>query len=559
MTKTLLAICLIPCLCSVAPADTKHDVSDLIHRLQTGDTDEKERAAEALGALGSEAAGAVNALRQALNDDLPYVRIRSAEALAKIGPAAIPAFIDALKNENTEVRATAANALGRYGDQAAAAIPSLVDALKDSDLPVRQGAARALEQLGQPAAQALVGNLENSHGSLKILTLQVLANIHGTDATAIPPLLKVLEDTDHQVRLAGVKALVHQGSEHVPELLEGLKSDNAMVRAQVADVLADVGRHGASAVPALTELLKDPTPQVRGSAARALGKMGSDAASAVPALRVAAKDTDTTVATKAAEALTNISDVFGNEIPTETAPRAQAKTASPQPPKSLAALPTVHQSPPKKKPAPPRKVVTKKTKVLPPPTPAELLILAQSTDTVVRTNAEQTIIQRSSETIPVLIPALQGTSTTLAEISTDLLTKIGTGEAKKAVDAYRKRLLDKRTASLLKDLRQEGKASADATQELVKIGAPIVKPVAQILADPRPSARRAAATVLNQLGTAASVASSSLIDALDDKDPGVRQQSAEALAKIGTPDAKKALRFFPIKDKIRRVLGYFNH
>ena len=92
---------------------------------------------------------------------------------------------------------------------------------------------------------------------------------------------------------------------------------------------------------------------------------------------------------------------------------------------------------------------------------------------------------------------------------------------------------------------------------MVKIRSPIVNPVAQILTDPHPSSRRAAAQVLNQLGTAASGAAPALIDALNDKDPEVRQQSAEALAKIGTPEARKSLRFFPIRDKIRRLISRF--
>ena len=56
---------------------------------------------------------------------------------------------------------------------------------------------------------------------------------------------------------------------------------------------------------------------------------------------------------------------------------------------------------------------------------------------------------------------------------------------RKALEAYQRRLADKKMASLLKDLRQEGKVSSDAAQELVKIGAPIVQPVAQVLSDPR--------------------------------------------------------------------------
>ena len=187
------------------------------------------------------------------------------------------------------------------------------------------------------------------------------------------------------------------------------------------------------------------------------------------------------------------------------------------------------------------------------------MIQWQSPDIAVSSAAALAIVQRSSETTPLLIQSLQAGNTTQAALSADLLLKIGTDDAKKAVEDYQKRLADKRTAGLLRDLRQEGKVSADAAQELVKIGAPIVKPVAQLLGDPKPANRRVAAQILNQLGALAAPAASSLITSLDDKDPEVRQEAAGALAKIRTPDAKSALRFFPIKDKIRRLMAVFIH
>ncbi len=47
--------------------------------------------------------------------------------------------------------------------------------------------------------------------------------------------------------------------------------------------------------------------------------------------------------------------------------------------------------------------------------------------------------------------------------------------------------------------------------------------------------------------------------ALDDADSDVRAQSAEALQKINSSEASKALRFFFIKDKFLRLLSIFKH
>jgi HEAT repeat protein len=79
------------------------------------------------------------------------IRARAADALGMLGdPAAVPALLDALKDEVDAVRGHAASALGRIGDRRAT--DALIAMLGDSDVWLRWAAAEGLGYLGDPAA-----------------------------------------------------------------------------------------------------------------------------------------------------------------------------------------------------------------------------------------------------------------------------------------------------------------------------------------------------------------------------------------------------------------------
>lgn len=83
------------------------------------------------------------------------VRETAADALARIGDAAVPSLVETLQDPDRDVRAQAARALARMGPRAEPAIPALIAALNDSDKEVRMGAARALGQIGPAASEAV--------------------------------------------------------------------------------------------------------------------------------------------------------------------------------------------------------------------------------------------------------------------------------------------------------------------------------------------------------------------------------------------------------------------
>jgi HEAT repeat protein len=169
------------------------------------------------------------------------------EAITALGALkdkdAIPTLIEALKNNDAETRAKAAEALWSIGPEARSAVPALVPLLKDKQTAVRLNAAGALGQIGAEAK------------------------------TVIPALRGLLKDGD------------------------------VYVRVQAATSLGKFGAESVAAVPPLTDALRDRDKVVRTAAAYALAEIGPPAKAAIPALKQAAKEKDGDVRTAASIAL----------------------------------------------------------------------------------------------------------------------------------------------------------------------------------------------------------------------------------------------------------------
>jgi HEAT repeat protein len=77
------------------------------------------------------------------------------QVLKRMGPAAVPDLIQALKDQDWQVRNQAAVALGVIGPEAKTAVPALIDALQAEDKYLRSHAATALGQIGREAGAAV--------------------------------------------------------------------------------------------------------------------------------------------------------------------------------------------------------------------------------------------------------------------------------------------------------------------------------------------------------------------------------------------------------------------
>ncbi|MHB1033611.1 MAG: HEAT repeat domain-containing protein [Pirellulales bacterium] len=267
-------------------------------------------AARALGQIGP---AAIPALTELLRDKDWEVRCFAAEALGKIGSEAkmaIPALTALLKDKNPNVRVAAAEALGGIGPEAKTAIPALIRLLKETDDPFApQEPASAPGEIAPETVPGLTHLLKDEDISTRCSAISALGRIGPEAKTAIPVLTGLLKDKDWDVRCFAAEALGKIGSEAkmaIPALTALLKDKNWEVRCFAAEALGRIGSEARTAIATLTELLKDEHDLVRVSAAEALGKMGPEARTAIPALTESLKDEGNRVRTVAAAALQKI-------------------------------------------------------------------------------------------------------------------------------------------------------------------------------------------------------------------------------------------------------------
>jgi HEAT repeat protein len=238
-------------------------IPSLIDALFHPDPEVRERAAYALGEVGSSIEEVIAALSRALDDDDKYVRWRAVQALGKMGPAAgaaIPQLINALRDPEPLVRAEAASALGLIGPAARPAIPYLISAVDDGFRMARQNAVGSLIAIGL-AAPDVLPQILRALGEKDLLRVRfpywALGNMH---PDAIPILAEFLVDERESpwVRSWAAIALAEGPAELVvPPLIQALRSKSSEVRRAAIEALEDLGPEAVDAVGALLPLLRD--------------------------------------------------------------------------------------------------------------------------------------------------------------------------------------------------------------------------------------------------------------------------------------------------------------
>ena len=148
---------------------------------------------------------------KALSDPDYTIRDRAIDALEEIEPAAakaaVPALTDTLKDTKGYIRKRAAILLGQMGREAESAVPALGDLLADSELAVVKSAADALRKIGDASATpALIQAWENGHRDARPAVAQALGEI--ADPAAVPALLQTLRESEHpDLRIPAALAL----------------------------------------------------------------------------------------------------------------------------------------------------------------------------------------------------------------------------------------------------------------------------------------------------------------------------------------------------------------
>jgi HEAT repeat protein len=264
-------------------------------------------------------AGAAPTLGRVLGAGQPLtIRIAAANALARLGPDAVPAMdllCLSLQDKDAELGWHSGFALSRIGP---AAVPSLRALLQSSDPQAVARAVDALERIGPEAkdAQEDIQQLAADEVSpkLQLACATALISISGDPASGKSVVAEALASADVELRKTCIQRLGMLCSAAVDfeeELLQGSKDASGELRAASALALARVLEDSSKAVPALTPLLDDSDPEVRANTAMALARYGPASAPALPKLEALQQDQEQRVAAVAAAAIGKIREGTG--------------------------------------------------------------------------------------------------------------------------------------------------------------------------------------------------------------------------------------------------------
>lgn len=277
----------------------------------------RSRAALGLGLIGTDAA--IAALLRTLDNDRLGEGIRGSAALAlgsacrrhpKHAPQVISALVAAFRIRGLDghARSMAADGIARLGP---IAVPALVEAINNAGSgqgEVFRAAASALRQIGRPAVPALIRALPQARGRAQAAFARLLGD--SRSAEVVPVLISALRDEETVVRRASAFALGRIGpraAAAVPALMTVLSDPQPRVRSAAVRGLRRLGPRAKEALPRAVRLLKDEDRMVRSGAAGLLAEFSDrQTRFAVPALIAALGDDYTYVRTRSAEALASI-------------------------------------------------------------------------------------------------------------------------------------------------------------------------------------------------------------------------------------------------------------
>ena len=228
-------------------------------------------------------------LESALNDPEQTVRTAAVESLGNLKGAALSILVQALERDN-ELARSIFRALGNMGPDAAPAVPAIL----------RSPAAKLADSVIPAAWPALLNGMRDDNVVVRRNASRVVSSwAYGAAAASntlelnAPELVAILKDglkdTDDEVRehcMAGLNRLQVPPGQILPELIEALVDSNKLVRIHAASQFARWGSEAdTAAMPALLRSLEDAEPDVRGLAAYAVSRMGPAAPESLARLR----------------------------------------------------------------------------------------------------------------------------------------------------------------------------------------------------------------------------------------------------------------------------------
>lgn len=268
-------------------------VPELTSVLDNKDPETRMHALIALGEIGPEAKSSIDRVIQTLqNDPVPAVKYSAAFALAsmqdtkatevlqkaaegndafltlisyyavaKLNPedkekmaTAATFLIEAMKNENPNVRAAAARCLANLNAPIEMIQPIMVEALNDADPRVVANITETVVKLGPQVLPRVVNGLKNE--KLKWFAVSIIRRWGEAAPDAVGPLVDALKSSDDQEFQAEVLmtlgAIGEKASSAVDAIQPLLKSDSRPLQ---LDAMYALGRIGSAASPAKDDIM----------------------------------------------------------------------------------------------------------------------------------------------------------------------------------------------------------------------------------------------------------------------------------------------------------------
>ncbi len=268
-------------LARIYPEDERLQISAarrLVASLKSEDPQVRATAAKALAALDFDPNLLGPMLEEALRDADEETTRHALDAVAGLGPAMVPQLVGALRFES--LRPRVAFLLGEMGPDAAPAVEALIELVDDSNRRTRHEALMSLAKIGPAARSAvptLVETLRQCNERCQYGAAYALGRI-GLDAEAAKPaLLDAAQGDDDTLALLSAWALAQIApectecaEETVPVLTAGLEHPSAEHRREAAAALGLLGPLARAAVPALEKATRDADESVRAAATAAL-------------------------------------------------------------------------------------------------------------------------------------------------------------------------------------------------------------------------------------------------------------------------------------------------
>lgn len=226
---------------------------ELVAAMKDPNEEVRLRAAKALGAIGGKAA--VEPLVRALSEPNRWSAIRIADILTDLGREVAGELIDRYTTLNRHGRLAALDILARV--HAIDSSSFLHGRLGDEDRDVRARAAHALGAIGDPAAApALIERLDDPEWPVRAMAAKALGRIR--HVPSIPALRNAMRDREWWVRANAADAVRAMGEAGIEALEEALDDADVYARHQAVQMLQQSGQ-----LELRVAQLASPDPRIR--------------------------------------------------------------------------------------------------------------------------------------------------------------------------------------------------------------------------------------------------------------------------------------------------------